>query len=132
MFQTNFKSVFASLAGVAIVALAYNKMGWPGVALAVGMLVFWMLLLYTRMMRTLRAAADRPKGQVSSAVMLHAKLQRGLSLLQVVGMAQSLGDEVSKEPEVWRWTDASQSSVDCTFAGGKLFQWTLQRPEPTA
>lgn len=126
------KSILLWIAAVAVVAFSYMKMGWPGVALSVGMLVFWVLLLYSRMLRTLRAAADRPKGQVSSAVMLHAKLQRGLSLLQVVAMAQSLGEEVSKEPEVWRWTDASQSSVDCTFAGGKLSQWTLRRPEPTA
>lgn len=130
--NTTPKSILLWIAAVAIVALSYTKMGWPGVALAVGMLVFWMLLLYTRMLRTLRAAADRPKGHVSSAVMLNAKLHKGLSLLQVIGMTQSLGLEVSKEPEVWRWTDDSQSSVDCTFAGGKLSQWTLQRPQSEA
>jgi hypothetical protein len=131
MFNASLKSVFVWLAGAAIVALAYDKLGWPGVALAVGMLVFWMLLLYTRMMQTLKVAANRPKGFVSSAVMLNARLKTGLSLLQVIAMTKSLGEEVSKEPEVWRWTDASQSLVECTFGAGKLKSWQLTRPAQT-
>lgn len=128
MFNISLKSVFVWLAGAVIVALAYDKMGWPGVALAVGMLIFWMLLLYTRMMQTLKVAATRPKGLVSSAVMFNARLKTGLSLLQVIAMTKSLGEEASKEPEVWRWTDASHSVVECTFAAGKLQSWQLTRP----
>ena len=128
MFNSTLKTAFVWLAGALIVALAYDKMGWPGVALAVGMLVFWMLLLYTRMMQTLKVAANRPKGFVSSAVMFNARLKKGLSLLQVIAMTKSLGEEVSKEPEVWRWTDAGQSVVECTFGAGKLTSWQLTRP----
>jgi hypothetical protein len=131
MFGSTLKSLLVWLGGALIVALAYQKMGWPGVALAVGMLVFWMLLLYTRMMRTLRTAANNPKGAVTSAVMLNARLKTGLSLLQVIAMTKSLGEEVSKEPEVWRWTDASQSLVECTFGTGKLKSWQLTRPAQT-
>lgn len=128
MFNLSLKSALVWLAGALIVWLAYNKMGWPGVALAVGALVFWMLLSYTRMMQTLRRAANTPKGHVSSAVMLNARLNAGLSLLEVIALTKSLGIEISKEPEVWRWTDASQSFVDCTFAAGKLQSWQLTRP----
>jgi hypothetical protein len=132
MFGSTLKSVLVWLAGAVIVALAYQKMGWPGVALAVGMLVFWMLLLYTRMMRTLRSASNNPKGMVSSAVMLNARLKPGLGLLQVIALTHALGEEVSKEPEVWRWTDEGQSHVDCTFHAGKLQSWQLTRPEQAA
>jgi hypothetical protein len=123
-----FKTALVWIAGALIVSLAYNKMGWPGVVLAVGVLVFWMLLSYTRMMQTLRRAAETPKGHVSSAVMLNARLTKGLTLLQVIALTKSLGTEVSKEPEVWRWTDASQSFVDCSFKSGKLDSWALTRP----
>jgi len=43
-----------------------------------------------------------------------------------LGSLQSPKDE---QPEVFTWTDAGQSSVTCTFVGGKLTEWTLQRPE---
>lgn len=129
MFGNTLKTALIWIAGALIVGLAYNKIGWPGVALAVGALVFWMLQSYTRMMQTLRRAADSPKGFVASAVMLNARLKTGLTLLQVIAMTKALGEEVSKDPEVWRWTDASQSVVDCTFRAGKLESWQLTRPE---
>ena len=37
-----FKTALVWIAGALIVSLAYNKMGWPGVVLAVGALIFWM------------------------------------------------------------------------------------------
>jgi len=40
-----------------------------------------------------------------------------------------LQTEKDAQPEVFTWTDASQSVVTCTFVGGKLTQWSLQRPE---
>jgi hypothetical protein len=123
------KTALLWLGGALIVSLAYNKMGWPGVALAVGALVFWMLLSYTRMMKTLRIAANAPKGRVSNAVMLNARLSPGMTLLQVIALTHALGEEVSKEPEVWRWLDAGGSQVDCHFAKGRLVQHTLTRPE---
>jgi hypothetical protein len=32
------------------------------------------------------------------------------------------------QPEVFRWTDGTQSHVTCTFLGGKLQSWELFRP----
>jgi hypothetical protein len=37
--------------------------------------------------------------------------------------------EKDAQPEIYTWTDTSQSVVTCTFVGGKLTEWTLQRPE---
>jgi hypothetical protein len=118
------------------VVLAYRGYGWPGVALAVGALVMWLLLHFTRLLHILKRAADRPIGFVGSAVMLHAKLRRGVTLMHVVALTRALGalqTPKDTQPEVFRWTDASGSSVTCTFVGGKLTRWELQRPEePTA
>jgi hypothetical protein len=132
MIASPLKTALLWLGGAVIVSLAYNKMGWPGVALAVGALVFWMLLLYTRMMKTLRDAANAPKGRVSSAVMLNARLSPGMTLLQVIAMTRALGESLSEEPEVWRWTDESGSHVDCHFVKGRLSHHSLQRPSNEA
>ena len=32
------------------------------------------------------------------------------------------------QPEVYRWSDASESSVTCEFVNGRLTQWQLVRP----
>ena len=96
-----------------------------------GGLVMWQLLHFTRMLQVLKRAANRPVGHVDSAVMLHAKLRAGLPLLHVVAMTRALGSlETPKDtqPERFRWTDASGSTVLCTFIGGKLQSWDLQRP----
>ena len=53
--------------GVLLIAMAYQTYGWPGVAAAVGALVMWALLQFTRMMQVLRRAKDRPIGYVDSA-----------------------------------------------------------------
>ena len=47
-------------------------------------------------------------------------------------MTRALGQRLSEEdqePEVYRWTDGTQSHVTCEFVGGRLMKWTLQRPE---
>ena len=36
------------------------------------------------------------------------------------------------EPEIFRWTDAGESHVTCTFVGGKLSHHELFRPVPDA
>jgi hypothetical protein len=128
---TSFSSVAIPLACVAGVVMAYRAYGWPGVALAVGALVMWLLLHFTRLLQILKRAADRPVGFVGSAVMLHAKLRRGVTLMHVVALTRALGALQSPkdtQPEVFRWTDVSGSSVTCTFVGGKLTHWELQRP----
>ena len=118
----------ASLVGAGV---AYRSYGWPGVALVAGGLVMWMLLHFTRMLQVLKRAANRPVGFADSAVMLNAKLQREVSLLHVVALTRSLGALESPkgtQPEHFRWTDASQSTVLCVFQDGRLQRWELKRP----
>jgi hypothetical protein len=130
-FPKSLTPVLVPLGCLALVVLAYRSYAWPGVAMAVGALVMWLLLHFTRMLQILKRAADRPIGFVGSAVMLNAKLRSGVTLMHVVALTRSLGalqTPKDTQPEVFRWTDASDSSVTCTFAGGKLTQWELQRP----
>ncbi len=130
----NFQKILVPIAGVAVVVLAYRGFGWAGVAAAVGGLMMWLLLHFTRMMQVLRRAANRPIGYVDSAVMLNAKLKPGMTLLHVVAMTRSLGalqSDKDAQPEVFRWTDGGQSHVTCTFVGGKLAQHELFRPPVT-
>ncbi|MDP3796926.1 MAG: glycerate kinase [Polaromonas sp.] len=127
----NFQKILVPVAGVAVVVLAYRFYGWAGVAAAATALVMWVLLHFTRMMQVLKRAANRPIGYVESAVMLNAKLRPGMTLLHVIAMTRSLGQLKSvkdEQPEVFRWTDGSQSHVTCTFVGGKLAHHELFRP----
>ena len=127
----NFQKILVPIGGVVVVALAYRGFGWAGVAVATGGIVMWVLLNFTRMVTVLKRAADRPVGHVASAVMLNAKLQPGMTWLHVVAMTRSLGELRSpkdEQPEVYRWTDASESSVTGTFLNGKLQSWELTRP----
>jgi hypothetical protein len=122
-----------TLSAIALLTLgAWQAFGWPGIALAVGGIVMWVLLHFTRMVTILKKAADRPIGHVASAVMLNAKLKKGVTLMHVIAMTRSLGllqTEKDTQPEIFSWTDTSQSVVTCTFVGGKLTEWTLHRPE---
>lgn len=127
----NFQKIILPVAGVVVVAVGYRAAGWAGVAFAVSGIVMWALLHFTRMMKVLQRASDRPIGYCDSAVMLNAKLRPGVNLLHVVAMTRSIGEQVSakdEEPEVYRWTDNSASHVTCEFAGGKLARWKLERP----
>jgi hypothetical protein len=67
--------------------------------------------------------------------MLNAKLKRGVNLLHVMAMTRSIGEALSEEgadPELFRWTDDSGSSVTCEFVNGRLAKWTLERPDEPA
>lgn len=127
----HFQKILLPLAGVLLVAAAYRSYGWAGVAIAAGMLVMWLLLHFTRMMQVLKRAANRPIGYVDSAVMLNAKLKPGVTLLHVVAMTKALGELKSvkdMQPELYRWTDGTESYVNCEFHHGKLKRWELTRP----
>jgi hypothetical protein len=128
----NFNKILGPLVIVGFTLGAWQAFGWAGIALAVGGVVMWILLHFTRMVTILKKAAERPIGHVASAVMLNAKLQKGATLMHVIAMTRSLGKlltEKDTQPEVYTWTDTSQSVVTCTFVGGKLTEWTLVRPE---
>jgi hypothetical protein len=128
-----FQKILLPAGGVVLVAAAYRAYGWAGVALVVGALVMWLLLHYNRVMHVLRRATQRPIGFVDSAVMLNAKLKSGVNLLHVMALTRSLGELLSEkdhQPELFRWTDASDSSVTCEFQRGRLVRWELKRPIP--
>ena len=131
----NFQKVLVPLGGLALLVLAWRTYGWPGIAAAVGGILMFLLLHFTRTMQVLRRAADRPIGYVGSAVMLNAKLKPGMTLLHVVAMTRALGELRSpkdEQPELFRWTDGGESFVDAVFMNGKLREWKLTRPEPPA
>ncbi len=128
-----FQKILIPLVCVALVGGAYHYYAWPGVAVATGALVMWMLMHFTRMVQVLTRAGKRPIGYVDSAVMLNAKLKPGMTLLHVVAMTRALGALQSAkdaQPEVYRWSDGSQSHVTAEFLNGKLKSWALQRPTP--
>ena len=128
-----FSRIGVPLLGVALVAMAYRSYGWAGVAVVATGLVTWALLHFNRMVHVLKRAANRPVGFVGSAVMLNAKLKAGVTLLHVVAMTKALGELQSapdQQPELFRWTDGTQSYVTAEFLGGKLMKWELVRPVP--
>jgi uncharacterized protein (DUF58 family) len=114
---------------VLAVVVGYASYGWPGALLGVTVIVFWLLLQFSRVMRVMRSAARSPVGHVPSAVMFNARLRAGMRLIEVVQLTRSLGERVSEAPEVWRWTDAGGAAVALTFERGRLAQWALSRPE---
>lgn len=119
------------MAAVAGLAYGYHAYQWMGFFLVLGGLVMWALLHFTRLVKVLERAANRPMGHVDSAVMLHAKLKAGVNLMHVIALTRSLGEPMSpkdEQPEVFRWRDNSQSVVTCVFQDGRLQKWALERP----
>ena len=117
-----------SLAAAALVT-GYVSYGWRGVVLAVSVVVFWLLLQFSRALRVMRLAAAAPVGHVPSAVMLHARLSVGLRLMDVVKLTRSLGRKVRDEPESFAWRDESGAEVEIEFINGRSSTWRLTRPE---
>ncbi len=130
----NLQKILIPLAIFGAAVLAYRSYGWAGLAALTTVLVFGILLHFTRMMTVLKRAANRPIGYVDSAVMLNAKVKPGATLLHVVAMTRSLGllkSAKDAQPEVFEWKDGSDSTVTCTFVGGKLSHHVLYRPDTT-
>jgi hypothetical protein len=125
------------VAAVAGLAYGYHALEWMGFFLVLGGLVMWALLHFTRLVKVLERAANRPIGHVDSAVMLNAKLKTGVNLMHVIALTRSLGELTSpkdEQPEIYRWRDNSASLVTCVFQDGRLQSWALERPsgaEPT-
>jgi hypothetical protein len=117
---------------VAAVAAGWMRYGWRGVALALTVIVFWLLLQFTRALRVLREASGRPVGQVGNAVMLHARLARGMRLPAVLKLTRSLGRKVADEPETFVWADAGGDEVQVELRAGRVAAWTLRRAEGRA
>ena len=127
----NLQKILIPLVIVGAAVLAYRSYGWQGIVAVVSVLVFGILLHFSRMMQVLKRAANRPIGYVDSAVMLNAKLKPGATLLHAVALTRSLGLLKSikgEQPEVFEWKDGSESVVTCTFVSGKLAHHVLFRP----
>ncbi len=112
------------------IAAGYVGWGWPGVVLGVTVIVFWLLLQFSRSLRVLKMAAGSPVGRVDSAVMLQSKLHAGMTLMQVLVLTRSLGTKLGDEPERWGWADPGGARLDLEFAAGKLRHWELTRDTP--
>jgi hypothetical protein len=121
------------LAAAAVVA-GWFAWGWQGVVLALTVVVFWLLLQFSRTMRVLRGAAARPLGHVDSAVMLHAKLREGARLVEILALTRSLGRRLgeSENPERFAWRDAGGDEVEVELVAGRCTRWTLRRAEDSA
>jgi hypothetical protein len=120
--------------GLALVAVlaGWFGYGWPGLALAASVIVFWLLIQFNRSVRVMRDAADSPVGRVPSAVMLHSKLRAGLPMMQVVATTKSLGRHLGDAPETWAWTDDAGAEVRIVFDKGRCASWELIRPDAPA
>ena len=115
-----------ALAAAAVV-VGWLGYGWPGVVLAISAVVFWLLLQFSRTLRVMRNAAGRPVGEIDNAVMLHAKLVRGMRLLQILPLTRSLGRQVADDPETFVWRDAGGDAVRAELRNGRLETWHLER-----
>jgi hypothetical protein len=116
------------LAALATV-MAWRSYGWQGVAFAASLIVFWLLLQFSRALRVMRNASDAPVGHVDSAVMLHSRLKRGMRMLELVQLTRSLGRKVSDAPESWAWSDDSGAMVTVVLQGARIDHWTLSRSD---
>ena len=96
--------------------------------MAVSVIVFWLLLQYSQALRVMRRAGESPVGHVDSAVMLHAKLKRGMNMLRLVALTRSLGRKVGDAPERYEWADAGGSILAVVLDKGRIASWELRRP----
>jgi hypothetical protein len=111
-----------------LVAVAWQNYGWQGILLAVTVIAFWLLLQFNRAMRAMRNAAQQPIGHIGSAVMMNARLKKGMTMLEVVTATRSLGKRLDPANEDdWTWTDPGGSSVKLHFERARLASWTLDR-----
>ncbi len=112
---------------------AWRAYEWAGLAFAASAIVFWLLLQFNRAVRVMKNAADSPVGHVASAVMLHAGLAHGMTMLQIVAKTKSLGRKIEGSDDDWRWSDDGGASAVLRFERGRLVRWQIERPpEPEA
>jgi len=106
--------------------------GWRGVILALSVIVFWLLLQFSRLMRVMHAVQRAPVGRISNAVMFSSQLQSGMKLLDVLPLAGSLGRKLHGAPGTYEWTDAGGVRVELVLERGLVASWQLIRPSDSA
>jgi hypothetical protein len=118
------------LLATAVVAFGYARYGTQGLLFGVTVVVFWLLLQFSRTLRIMQKAGRAPVGRTDSVVRVHAKLKPGLRLLDILPITGSLGQRVGGEgdEELWAWTDQGDARVTLRLRAGRLVDWELQRP----
>lgn len=115
------------LLALAAVVAGYVGWGWKGVVLAITVIVFWLLLQFSRALRVLRIAGQNPVGRVANAVMFASRLQAGMKLPQVLLHSRSLGRQIAEQPETWAWEDDAGDRVVLEFERARLARHRLER-----
>ena len=119
--------LFGWALAVIAVAVGYVSWGWQGVLMAVSVIVFWLLLQFSRAIRVMRLATDRPVGSIDNAVMLQSRLRPGLLMMDILKLTRSLGQKVADDPETWTWTDDGGDRVRVEMRDGRSALVTLER-----
>jgi hypothetical protein len=90
----------------------------------------------------MRQAGGAPVGRVGSAVMVHARMRRGMRLMEIIPITRSLGQAAEPDPaagpgigmrEAFTWSDDSGAQLRVDLVGGRVVRWTLERhaePQP--
>ncbi len=112
----------------ALAVISWQAYGWRGVALAASAVVFWLIMQFNRTVRVMQDAALQPLGHVPSAVMFHAGLRPGLTMLKIVKGTKSLGRKAEGSDDDWIWSDEGGVAVRLHFEHGRLVRWELDRP----
>ena len=119
------------LLAAAALAAGWVGFGGRGIVLALTAIAFWLLLQFGRAMRVMRRAARAPLGHVPSAVMLHARLRRGMTMLELVSITGSLGEAAASErpSSAYCWRDAGGSALRVSFARDRVSTWAIERAD---
>jgi hypothetical protein len=139
--------LFGWVLALVLVIVGWKSYGLAGLALAASVIVFWLMLQFSRVMRVMNTAGANPIGRVGSAVMLTTKLRRKQQMVNVVQLTRSLGHRIdppldpneseadsrrtmaTTERETWAWTDDGDVQVHVVFFKGRVESWSLVRPE---
>jgi hypothetical protein len=91
-------------------------------------IVFWLVMQFTRALRVLRHAGQQPVGHVDSAVMLQSRLEHGMTMQELIAFTGSLGTRLG-ELDDWQWIDPGGNAVVVHLLRGKVVRWSMVRPE---
>jgi hypothetical protein len=131
MFQIphRLRTLLFPILALALSYAAWRSYGAQGLVLSMLMLIFWLLLHFTKLMRLLRKVAARPMGRVSNAEALRARLKPGMAMVEVIRLTLSLGElrtPPDTEPEERHWADDTGQAVVCRFEHGRLVSFQLE------
>jgi hypothetical protein len=115
------------LAGGAVI-VGWWFWGWQGLLMAASVIAFWLVMQFTRALRVLRHASQRPVGHVDSSVMLQSRLEHGMNMQELIALTGSLGTKLG-ELDDWQWSDPGGNTVVVHLRRGKVVRWSLVRPE---